>query len=202
MKAGFAALLIGLAATGFVAGCGSSDSSPSAPTLARDTGASLATTLEGDNFSTLRQLLQNTDALAGLEENQRITVMAPTNDAFDALFTELGLSDELRTTLLSSDPATPLTSEDQALRDAVGEVLLYHVIAGEYLTVARDDGPLLLDGSIPTVQGTNLTVNRVAKTVIVADAGDDATPANIVAENVWVEDGVVHVIDRVLLPAF
>jgi transforming growth factor-beta-induced protein len=203
MKVRFAALLIGLAATGLVAGCSSSDSdpAPSEPTLARDTGASIATALEGENFSTLRQLVQSTDALAGLEAGQRITVMAPTNEAFTALFTELEIGEETQAMLLGNVDEAELTADDLALRALVREVLLYHVIAGEYVTVPRDDGPLLLEGSLRTLQGTDLTVNRGAATVTVRDGFDDRPPANVVTENVWVEDGVIHVIDRVLLPA-
>jgi transforming growth factor-beta-induced protein len=207
MKVRFAALLIGMAATGLVAGCSSSDSdpAPSEPILARDTVASIATTLEGENFSTLRQLVQSTNALAGLGENQRITVMAPTNDAFNALFTELELNDETQALLLANDEAQ-LTDEERALREtllaSVRDVLLYHVIAGEYVTVERADGPALLEGTFPTLlQDTTLTVNREGNTVTVSDALDDRAPANVVTPNVWVQDGVIHVIDRVLLPA-
>lgn len=70
---------------------------------------------------------------------------------------------------------------------ALAEVLTYHVVAGE---VTADTVVTL--GSAETVQGESVTIT-VGDGVMVNDA-------NVVATDVQASNGVVHVIDRVILP--
>lgn len=106
----------------------------------------------------------------GVDDN--LTVFAPTDAAFENLYETLGVSniDEI-----------PLAT----LRD----VLLYHVVPSrEFSQDLRQDAalPTLLDGASLTVDLANLQIN---------DAGLVDTDLNIHATN-----GVIHAIDRVLLP--
>jgi uncharacterized surface protein with fasciclin (FAS1) repeats len=98
------------------------------------------------------------------------TVFAPTDAAFDAL--PAGALDDLL-----ADPT-----------GALAEVLLYHVIGQEILSGDLSDG-----ASVTTLQGEDVTVSIDGSTVMINDAM--VTVVDLVADN-----GVVHVIDAVLLP--
>lgn len=102
------------------------------------------------------------------------TVFAPTDDAFAALLQELGVSKEQ---LLA----------DQLL---LTQVLTYHVVPGRVL---RSQVPI--DTPIRTVQGQTFTVD--AGLVVTDQRG---RTARIVQADVLAGNGVIHAIDRVLLP--
>jgi uncharacterized surface protein with fasciclin (FAS1) repeats len=103
------------------------------------------------------------------------TVFAPTNAAFASLLTELGLSKEQ---LLANKPL-------------LTKVLTYHVVPG-----------LVLKGSVPintpikTVEGETFTV--IPSLAVVDQRGRQS---NIVATDVLASNGVIHVLDKVILPA-
>ena len=102
------------------------------------------------------------------------TVFAPTNAAFAALLAELGISKQA---LLADVPL--LTN-----------VLTYHVVAGRVL---KADVPV--GTPIATVQGGKFTVDS---TLTITDAR--SRKAKIVATDVLTSNGVIHVIDKVILP--
>jgi len=105
-----------------------------------------------------------------------LTAFAPTNDAFGSLLTELGIDD------LSQIDVNTLTA-----------VLLTHVV-GEANVRAED---LTQDMPVPTLVGENLTVDLTNGPQLVDPNG---RVANIIANNVQAYNGVVHVIDKVVLP--
>ena len=100
-----------------------------------------------------------------------LTVFAPTDAAFAAL--PAGLVDELL-----MDPSGDLT-----------QILLYHVLGAEVLSTDLVDGQ-----TATTLQGEDVTVTIDANGVFINNA--QVTVADLQADN-----GVVHVIDAVLLPA-
>ena len=102
------------------------------------------------------------------------TVFAPTDEAFAAALESLGLTAEE----LLADTAT-LTS-----------ILTYHVIAGE---VPSSDVVTMDGEAVPTVNGSDVTITVDGETVMVNEA--TVTAVDIPASN-----GVIHVIDSVLLP--
>lgn len=102
------------------------------------------------------------------------TVFAPTNNAFASLLQELGVTKEQ---LLANRPL--LTS-----------VLTYHVVPGR---VTQSQIPV--GAPIATVQGQTLTVNS---SFVITD--QRSRTANIVQADIAATNGVVHVIDRVILP--
>jgi uncharacterized surface protein with fasciclin (FAS1) repeats len=83
----------------------------------------------------------------------------------------------------------PKAQLDALLKDkaALAKVLTYHVVAGKVM--AADVKP----GAVPTVQGSSLTVAVKGKKVMVDKATVSKT--DIVTDN-----GVIHVIDTVLMP--
>ena len=99
-----------------------------------------------------------------------LTVFAPTDDAFAAL--PAGVLDALL-----ADPTGALT-----------QVLLYHAVGGVALSTDLSDGMM-----ITTIQGQDITVTINANGVFINDA--QVIVADIIADN-----GVVHVIDAVLVP--
>jgi uncharacterized surface protein with fasciclin (FAS1) repeats len=98
------------------------------------------------------------------------TVFAPTDAAFAAL--PAGTLDALL-----ADPTGLLT-----------QVLLYHAVAGAALSTSLSDGQM-----IATLQGQDVTVTITGGNVFINDA--QVIVADIIADN-----GVVHVIDAVLVP--
>jgi uncharacterized surface protein with fasciclin (FAS1) repeats len=99
-----------------------------------------------------------------------LTLFAPTDDAFDALPAGVLAS-------LLADPTGALT-----------QVLLYHAVGGLALSTDLSDGMM-----ISTIQGQDITVTINANGVFINDA--QVIVADIIADN-----GVVHVIDAVLVP--
>ncbi len=103
------------------------------------------------------------------------TVFAPTDAAFAALLTELGVT---RQQLLAN-------------RALLTQVLTYHVVPGRVLEVDLPSG-----SRVTTVETGAFTIN--APLTITDERG---RVANIVATDTFANNGVIHVIDRVLLPA-
>ncbi len=110
--------------------------------------------------------------------NPDYTVFAPTNDAFDTLIDELGGV---------PDEATLTT------------VLLYHV-ASEANVTSGD----LMPGANPvtSLQGGAFTVNAPGSGDNIADItdGSGATDIGVVAVDVQAANGVIHVLNKVMLP--
>jgi uncharacterized surface protein with fasciclin (FAS1) repeats len=70
--------------------------------------------------------------------------------------------------------------------EALKAVLTYHVVAGKVL--AAD----VADGEVATVQGENITLSTMG--------GVKVNEANVVATDVMASNGVIHVIDAVIVP--
>jgi uncharacterized surface protein with fasciclin (FAS1) repeats len=111
------------------------------------------------------------------------TVFAPTNAAFAAL--PAGTVD----TLLKPENKATLTS-----------VLTYHVVPGALdakalrTQVKAGKGKAMLK----TVQGEQLTVTDMGNHVMVTDAKGNV--AHVTIANVYQKNGVIHVVDKVLMP--
>ena len=134
-------------------------------------------------------------SLAGLVEtlanpDATLTVFAPTNDAFEAL--PAGINDAFE--------ALPAGINDALLTPAFSQhltsLLLYHVIGA--IVPAGD----LSDGLVATaLNGEDFTVSiDNVGAVTLVDGASVATP--VVATDVLAINGVVHIIDGVLLPSF
>jgi len=105
-----------------------------------------------------------------------ITVFAPTNAAFRAA----GYRD---TTAINAATATALT-----------DILVYHVIPGRVFS------PSLTAGNVATQGGGNVAVAVSNNTISLTGAGNSNNAARIVRADIPATNGVIHVIDRVLLP--
>ncbi|MEK8031623.1 fasciclin domain-containing protein [Ideonella sp. DXS29W] len=138
-----------------------------------DTAAALAA---GDpaEFTLLVEALQTTGLDATLSGTGPFTVFAPTDAAFAALLEELGVSKEE----LFADTAL------------LSKVLTYHVVPA---LVLKADVPV--GTAITTVEGETFTVDS---TLAITDT--QARKAQITATDVLASNGVIHVIDKVILP--
>ena len=111
------------------------------------------------------------DLAGALSGEGPFTVFAPTDDAFLALA-----------------GALDATAEDLLALPELADILLYHVVGGTALSSDLADGQ-----TIATLNGAEVTVTINDEGIFINDA--QVTVADIVADN-----GVVHVIDAVLIP--
>ena len=126
--------------------------------------------LGNENFSILVSALQAAGLVETLQGAGPFTVFAPTNDAFVAL---LGALD--------------ITAEDLLLQPDLSSVLLYHVLSGKFMSSDLSDGMMA-----ETVNGEDVEIT-IPDGVMVNDA-------NVVSADIEATNGVVHVIDGVLIP--
>jgi transforming growth factor-beta-induced protein len=128
--------------------------------------------INNPNFSILVEAVVKANLVDALSAAGPFTVFAPTNDAFNKLFNTLGVSG---ISALTAEQLTP--------------ILLYHVVSGNVTSsqVSTGSVPTLKDGS-----NLNLLVNNMGVTI---NSG-----VNVVATDVQGSNGVIHVIDAVLLP--
>jgi uncharacterized surface protein with fasciclin (FAS1) repeats len=160
-----------------LAGCGTSNTS-TAPASASTSGSERAssdivdTAVAAGSFSTLVAAVQ----AAGLEDTLRgagpFTVFAPTDAAFAAL--PAGTVENL------------LLPEN---RDQLRSILTYHVVSGRVM--AADAAGLT---EAPTVNGASAPIAPGAS------GGLTIGGANIVTTDIECDNGVIHVIDAVILP--
>jgi len=134
----------------------------------------VATAAALPDFSILVEAVVAAGLAGTLQGTGPFTAFAPTNAAFAALLTELGLS---KASLLA----------DTAL---LTKVLTYHVVPARVL---KAEVPV--NTAITTVQGQSFTVNAS-----LAITDQNMRSSTIVATDVFASNGVIHVIDKVLLP--
>jgi transforming growth factor-beta-induced protein len=135
----------------------------------------LAANAESGEFSILIAALQaaNPDILRKLSSEREFTVFAPTDAAFQSLLTELGLTADQ---LLSN-------------KALVSRVLRYHIVRG-----SLDSTEVIAKDRIRTLQGGSLLQSGGVLTDV------NGRTANIVQTDIQASNGVIHVIDRVVLP--
>jgi uncharacterized surface protein with fasciclin (FAS1) repeats len=136
------------------------------------------------DHTTLVAAVKAADLVDTLSGKGPFTVFAPTNEAFAKL--PAGTVD----TLLKPENKGQLT-----------QVLTYHVVSGRITAndlmemVKKAGGKAMLK----TVEGEELTVEMKDGAIWIWDAKGDA--AKITIKNVMQSNGVIHVIDTVLLPS-
>lgn len=159
-----------------------SDSTMTTTTSTSTSGGMTSSTTGGDltavamsdpQFSTLVAAIKAADLVSTLQGPGPFTVFAPTNAAFAKL--PAGAVDDL------------LKPEN---KEKLRSVLLYHVISGKIMAsdVLAMSGP----GTPKSVQGATLNVTNVAPVKV--------NDANVTATDIRASNGVIHVIDTVLMP--
>lgn len=135
------------------------------------------TAVAAGTFTTLADALTAAGLVETLKGAGPFTVFAPTDEAFAKL---------------------PAGTVEELLKDPAGQlsqILTYHVVLGEVMAAAV----VTLNGQkVKTVQGTELTVEVTGDKVALVDAAGNHV--NVVTTDVVASNGVIHVIDAVLLP--
>ncbi len=130
------------------------------------------TALNAGSFTTLAAALEAAGLIDALKGDGPFTVFAPTDDAFAAL--PAGTVEML------------LMPEN---KDKLVDILTYHVLAGQVM--AAD-----IAGKVTTVEMLN-----GGKATVDAQNGVKINEANVVTADVIASNGVIHVIDAVIMPA-
>ncbi|SNR15950.1 fasciclin domain-containing protein [Tenacibaculum jejuense] len=130
-----------------------------------------------DNLSTLVAALQKVNLVSALQADGPFTVFAPTNDAFQDL-----LDSNMSWNSLDDIPADVLTN-----------VLLFHVISGKVESTDLSDTYVNTLAKGPNDEPLSLQVEVTGG----VEFNGDAKPVTV---NVGATNGVVHIIDKVMLP--
>ena len=124
-----------------------------------------------EDLSTLVEAVKAAGLVETLQGEGPFTVFAPTNAAFEAL------PEGTLETLLKPENKDKLVS-----------VLTYHVVSGETASSDLSDGM-----QVTTVEGSNAEV-------MLKDGGASIEGAKVVTPDVQASNGIVHIIDAVILP--
>lgn len=139
--------------------------------------------------------------LSGVCEMSNIVETATTAGSFTTLVAAVQAAG-LKETLSGPGPFTVFAPTDAAFADLpagtvqgllkdipkLTQILTFHVLSGKLM--AADVVKL---ASAKTVQGQNVTI-------VAQNAGVTINGANVVTPNIEADNGVIHVIDRVILP--
>lgn len=142
-----------------------------------------------DTFSVLVELVLAADPVvleAISDPNSNLTLFAPTNQAFEALAAELGLT------------LQELIDFLKANQELLTQVLLYHVLGQTVFSAALKKG---LTWDIPTLsslEDNTIDICRRCDKIVVID--NLKRKSKVIAADVLAVNGVIHVIDQVLLP--
>merc|ERR1712238_263886 len=153
--------------------CSTTDAASSSSSSSSSSLVDIPTTaINAGIFSTLVAALSATDLVGAVSEPAGpLTVFAPTDEAFTALPTGL-------VSCLLEEQNLPILSD----------ILLYHVAAGTVFSTDLSNGQqlsTLLDGEVVTVDLNN---------------GVKINESNVVGADVQASNGVIHIIDAVLVP--
>jgi transforming growth factor-beta-induced protein len=127
--------------------------------------------VDNPDFSILVAAVTEAGLVETLSGDGPFTVFAPTDEAFEAALDALGI-----------------TAEELLANPALGDILTYHVLSGEVMS-----SDLEPTQTVATVQGEEVTIT-------VDDDGARINDAEIVQTDIEASNGVIHVIDAVILP--
>ncbi|MBO6881139.1 fasciclin domain-containing protein [Winogradskyella sp.] len=136
-----------------------------------------------ENFSTLVTALKAADLVEALQGDGPFTVFAPTNDAFAKI-----------------DEATLKSLLKSENKEMLSKILTYHVVSGKLM--ASDVVAALKKGKgkveIETLAGQKLTIMQKDGKIWLKD--QNGNYSEITATDVEGSNGVIHVIDTVVMP--
>lgn len=135
--------------------------------------------MSSEDFSTLVAAVDTAGLVETLQGEGPFTVFAPTNEAFNALLNELGV-----------------TADELLAREDLADILTYHVVpqallAADVLAAVEEGGGT---AEVETVNGATLSVALDGENVVINDS------VTVTTTDLQAGNGVVHIIDAVLLP--
>ena len=137
-----------------------------------------------DDLSTLVAAVTAAELVDTLNSEGPFTVFAPPNSAFEKI---------------DADTLASLLEPEQ--KETLAGILTYHVVAGEVMAadlVAAIEGAEDGAFAITTVNGATLTASIVDGAPVLTDAAGNTS--NITATDIDASNGVVHLIDTVVMP--
>jgi uncharacterized surface protein with fasciclin (FAS1) repeats len=148
-----------------------------APVMAQDGKDIVDVAVENGSFTTLVAAVQQAELVDALKAEGPYTVFAPTDDAFAALLEE-----------------TEMSAEDLLGAENLSDILLYHVVEGEFnaeavIELVGDADYVLVD----TLAGIPVKVSVDMGSVYINDA-------MVALPDVEASNGVIHVVDSVIMP--
>lgn len=129
------------------------------------------TAVEAGSFNTLVAAVEAAGLVETLKGEGPFTVFAPTDDAFAAL--PEGTVEDL------------LKPEN---KDKLTAILTYHVVPGKVMSGDLSDGM-----TAATVEGSDVTITT--------EGGVMVNDANVTSADIEASNGVIHVVDSVLMPS-
>ena len=134
--------------------------------------------IDSGKFNTLVTAIKAADLLSALASEGPYTVFAPTDEAFRKL-----------------PPGTVEQLLNEPGRKTLKKILLNHVVKGKY-----DTDELLEMESIKTLSGNRLDIAKVKDMLLVGEKANPEDFAEIDIVDLPASNGMVHVIDTVLIP--
>lgn len=125
--------------------------------------------ISNPDFSILVEAVVKADLAGALSAEGPFTVFAPTNAAFESLFSQLGVSGIKD---LTAEQLTP--------------ILTYHVVSGKVMSTD------LSNTSVATLNGKKIKIDLTD--------GVKINESNVTTADIKGKNGVIHVIDKVLIP--
>ncbi len=173
MKRQFLQIMLATTTAFALSACGGSDDNATTQVATKD----VVQIAQGDpQFSILVEAVVAAELAGTLKGAGPFTVFAPTNTAFAAALTELGITKDA---LLAN-------------KALLSKILTYHVVPSKVL---KSQVPL--GKPVNTVQGESITLDGAVNLTITDQRG---RKANVTATDIAATNGVVHVIDKVILP--
>lgn len=149
----------------------------SLPTMAQDGQDIVDVAVENGGFTTLIAAVQEAELVDALKADGPYTLFAPTDEAFATLLEE-----------------TEMSAEDLLGTDNLSDILLYHVVEGEFnaesvIELVGDADYVLVD-----------TLAGIPVKVSVDEDGVHINDSTVVLPDVEASNGIIHVVDSVIMP--
>ncbi|MDB4303316.1 fasciclin domain-containing protein [Desulfosarcina sp.] len=127
--------------------------------------------ISNDQFSILVEAVVKADLADALSADGPYTVFAPTNEAFEALFADLGVN-----------------GVDDLSKEQLTPILLYHVVDGKVWS--KD----VKSGQVSTLNETSSIQVKATKNKVMVD------DSKVIIADIEGSNGVIHAIDKVMIP--
>nr|HPJ45666.1 fasciclin domain-containing protein [Tenuifilaceae bacterium] len=181
--------VLGMVAVFTFSSCEKDDDVMINPTPTEPTADIVKLASTNPDLSILAEALTRANLVSALEGSGPFTVFAPTNEAFNQLLNDLGA-----------------TSLDDISTDILTNVLLYHVLNGKVTSMEIEPGYVNTlsigpdNNQVSLLVGYNDSSNKNTAAAVNTNILFLNNDASVVTADVMATNGVVHVINKVLLP--
>jgi len=148
-------------------------SAPNPPSVRETRMDIIDTAVSSGNFTTLLALLRQADLDLTLQGPGPYTLLAPTDEAFARI-----------------SPTVMKNLQKPRYKEKLRRILTYHVVPGTLMS-----GDVSSQDRLATMNGMHITVWKNQKGIMLSHA-------RLIQANIMTDNGVIHVIDKVLVPPF